>query len=213
LIIHQRGIFMMLSGFAAYSAALALAAVIPGPQMVAIVAQALKAGYRKAAWMTAGMVFGDMLYLAVVLAGLAFIAETFSVMLIAIKWAGVLYLCWLAFQFWRSGEKFEGAYAHPGKGDMGAFASGILVTVGNPKSVLFYLSILPTVVDVNALSLTDAAILIVLTGFILTVVQFPFAIAGAKTRHALKSPRSMRILNRGAALCMGGAAATIAIRN
>ena len=41
----------------------------------------------------------------------------------------------------------------------------------------------------------------------------PFAIAGARTRGALQSPRAMRILNRGAAVCMGGAAATIAARS
>ena len=53
------------------------------------------------------MVLGDVLYLAAVLAGLAFIAETFSFLLIAIKWAGVVYLCCLAVQFWTSGETFD----------------------------------------------------------------------------------------------------------
>jgi len=202
---------MTLSGFVAYSSALAIAAVIPGPQLVAIVAQALKSGYRQAAWMTAGMVLGDVLYLATVLAGLAFIAETFSTLLIVIKWAGVAYLCWLAVQFWRADDRFEaGAAAPSGKG---AFLSGVLVTVGNPKSVLFYISILPTVVDIDALSLPDIVALLSITAIILTVVQFPFAIAGARTRRALQSPRAMRILNRGAAACMGGAAATIAARN
>lgn len=204
---------MTQSGFIAYSGALAIAAIIPGPQIVAIVAQALKSGYRRAAWMTAGMVFGDVLYLAAVLAGLAFIAETFSYLLIAIKWAGVAYLCWLAVQFWQSGETFDGSHAaQPGSG-ANAFISGVLVTLGNPKSILFYISILPTVVDIRAISATDVPILLAITAIILTAVQFPFAILGAKTRRSLQSPRAMRLMNRGAALCMGGAAATIAVRN
>jgi threonine/homoserine/homoserine lactone efflux protein len=204
---------MTLSGFVAYSGALAIAAVIPGPQIVAIVAQALKSGYRQAAWMTAGMVLGDVLYLATVLAGLAVIAETFSALLIVIKWAGVAYLCWLAVQFWRSGDRFDGGAAGAAASGKSAFFSGILVTVGNPKSVLFYISILPTVVDLHALSALDVPVLLAITAIILAAVQFPFAIAGARTRSALQSPRAMRILNRGAALCMGGAAATIAARN
>ena len=114
---------MTLSGFVAYSSALAIAAVIPGPQIVAIVAQALKSGYRQAAWMTAGMVLGDVLYLATVLAGLAFIAETFSALLIVIKWAGVAYLCWLAVQFWRSDERFEGGEGKPAASGKSAFFS------------------------------------------------------------------------------------------
>lgn len=204
---------MTLSGFVAYSGALAIAAIIPGPQIVAIVAQALKSGYRQAAWMTVGMVLGDVLYLATVLAGLAFIAETFSFLLIAIKWAGVAYLCWLAVQFWRSGETFDGANAGATRSGKNAFVSGVLITLGNPKSVLFYISILPTVVDIHALSSMDVPILLAITAIILAAVQFPFAIAGARTRRTLQSPRATRLFNRGAAVCMGGAAATIAFRN
>lgn len=43
--------------------------MIPGPQIVEIVAHALKSGYRRAAWAAAGMVLGDVLYLATILAG------------------------------------------------------------------------------------------------------------------------------------------------
>ncbi|WP_192247335.1 LysE family translocator [Mesorhizobium silamurunense] len=204
---------MTLSGFAAYSGALAIAAIIPGPQIVAIVAQALQSGYRQAAWMTAGMVLGDVLYLAAVLAGLAFVAETFSFLLIVIKWAGVAYLCWLAVQFWRAGETFEASEAGAVKSGGNAFLSGVLVTLGNPKSVLFYISILPTVVDIGALSALDVPILLAITAIILAAVQFPFAVAGAGTRRSLQSPRTTRLFNRGAAVCMGGAAATIALRN
>ncbi|RWA64601.1 LysE family translocator [Mesorhizobium sp.] len=204
---------MTLSGFAAYSGALAIAAIIPGPQIVAIVAQALRSGYRQAAWMTAGMVLGDVLYLAAVLAGLAFIAETFSFLLIAIKWAGVVYLCFLAVQFWKAGGSFEASEGGAAKSGGNAFLSGVLVTLGNPKSVLFYISILPTVVDIGALSVLDVPALLAITAIILAAVQFPFAVAGAGTRRTLQSPRATRLFNRGAAVCMGGAAATIALRN
>ncbi|OAP42763.1 lysine transporter LysE [Sinorhizobium glycinis] len=203
---------MTLSGFVAYSSALTIAAIIPGPQIVAIVAQAMKSGYRQGAWMTAGMVLGDVLYLSMALGGLAFVAETFTYLLIAIKWAGVAYLCWLAVQFWTFGDALDGVDARPETGS-NAFLSGIHVTLGNPKSVLFYISILPTVVDINALSLADVFVLLAITAVILTAVQLPFALAAAKTRRTLQSPRAARLLNRGAAVCMGGAAATIAVRN
>jgi threonine/homoserine/homoserine lactone efflux protein len=204
---------MTLSGFVAYSSALAIAAITPGPQIVAIIAQALRSGYRQAAWMTTGMVLGDVLYLAVVLGGLAFIAETFSYLLIVIKWAGVAYLCWLAIQFWRASETFNVADATSPVSGKNAIISGILVTLGSPKSILFYISILPTVIDINTLTRPDSVVLLVITAIIMAIAQFPFAIAGARTRRALRSRRAMRLLNRGAAVCMGSAAATIAVRN
>jgi threonine/homoserine/homoserine lactone efflux protein len=205
---------MTLSGFIAYSGALALAAIIPGPQLVAIVAQALRSGYRQAVWITIGMVAGDVLYLATVLAGLAYIAETFITLLIVIKWAGVAYLIGLAVQFWRAGVEIDPKDAK-GRARTGrsAFIAGVLVTLGNPKSVLFYIAIVPTIVDLATVTLADCAVLLALTAVILTLVQLPFAVAGAKARGALQSPRALRLVNRGAALFMGGAAATIAARS
>jgi threonine/homoserine/homoserine lactone efflux protein len=209
------GGIVALSGFIAYCGALALAAIIPGPQLVAIVAQALRAGYRQAIWITIGMVAGDVLYLAAVLAGLAYLAETFSTVLIAIKWAGVAYLIWLGVHYWRSGIEPDAGQqsAHRPRTSRSTFVAGVLVTLGNPKSVLFYIALLPTIIDLNAVTLGDGAVLLALTAAILTLVQLPFALAGSKARDCLRSPRALRRINRGAALFMGGAAATIAARN
>ncbi|MEH7881661.1 LysE family translocator [Rhizobium laguerreae] len=198
---------MTLSGFIAYSTALAVAAVIPGPQIVAIVAHALKSGYRRAAWATAGMVLGDVLYLATVLAGLAYIAETFSLLLIAIKWAGVACLCWLAYRFWTSRERLNIDEGEDTGRGTNAFISGVLVTIGNPKSILFYVSIVPTVLDLHEVTLLDGAVLVLLTALILSAAQFqfqfPFAIAGARARLSFQSLRMMRLFNRGAAIGLG----------
>ena len=203
---------MSFSGFIGYSCALAIAAVIPGPQIFAIIAQALRRGYRQAAWMTIGMVFGDLLYLIAVLVGLAFVAETLSFVLIGIKWAGVVYLCWLAVEFWKSGTEFGEMKLDKASSGKNAFISGILVTLGNPKSVLFYISIMPTIVDLRSITRVDRLVLLAITGTILLTAQLPFAVAAARTRHFFRSPQRLRLMNRSAAVCMGGAAAAVALR-
>lgn len=194
---------MTVSGFIGYSCALAVAAIIP---------QALRRGYRHAAWMTLGMVVGDLLYLTTVLAGLAFVAETLGFVLIAIKWAGVIYLCWLAVEFWRSGTDVRDLEHNQATNGKNAFVSGILVTLGNPKSVLFYISIMPTIVNLSSITKADALVLLSITGAILMIVQMPFALAAARTRHLFRSPGRLRLINRSAAVFMGGAAAAVAFR-
>jgi len=204
---------MTLAGFAAYSLALAIAAVIPGPQIFALVAHAMSSGYRRALWMTVGMVIGDVLYLSAALAGLAYIAESFGFLLIAIKWAGVAYLCWLAIQFWKaSNVVHEVGTPHQYDRRSDALISGVLVTLGNPKSVLFYVSLLPAIIDLGAIGAADVVILIALTTVILALAQLPFVILAAKARNALGTPRALKVFNRVAAVTMGGAAATIAAR-
>lgn len=199
------------AGLITYSTALTVAAVIPGPQIVAIVAHAVRSGYGRAASATAGMVLGDLIYLTTALAGLASIAEAFSLALLGIKWAGVGYLCWLAYRFWTSPDSLN--VAESGARQSGsAFVSGILITIGNPKSVIFYVSVLPTVIDLREVEISDALLLLLVTAVILSAVQFPFALAGARTRRSLQSPTMMRRFNRVAAVGIAGAAASIAFR-
>src|SRR5690349_5360448 len=94
---------MTLTGFLAYSAALGIAAAIPGPGVTALVARALGSGFRSSLAMSFGLILGDLTYLTAVVLGLAFVAQTFGMVFLAIKWAGVAYLAFLGWRFWTSG--------------------------------------------------------------------------------------------------------------
>ena len=54
---------MTLTGFLAYSGALAIAVALPGPGVTALVARALGSGFRSALAMSLGIVLGDIVYL------------------------------------------------------------------------------------------------------------------------------------------------------
>jgi len=86
------------------------------------------------------------------------------------------------------------------------------VTLGNPKVMMFYLALTPTLVDLRALTLPDFAILAGLTVAVLLVVLVPYLALAAKARGLLSAPRALKALNRTAAGFMAGAAAVIATR-
>ena len=96
---------MTLTGFLAYSAALGIAAAIPGPGITALVARALGSGFRSSLAMSFGLMLGDLTYLTAVVLGLAFVAQTFGMVFLAIKWLGVAYLAFLGWRFWNSGRR------------------------------------------------------------------------------------------------------------
>jgi len=132
---------------------------------------------------------------------------------LAIKWAGVAYLAFLGWRFWTSGITPETVEARKGKGGLFAsFLAGLTVTLGNPKTMIFYLAITPTIVDLKTITLADYGILVALTVIVLLVVLVPYLALAAKARWFLKSPRALRMLNRTAAGFMVGAAAAIAAR-
>ncbi len=205
---------MTLAGFLAYSLALAIAAAIPGPGVTALVARALGSGFRSALAMSFGLVVGDLTYLTAVVLGLALVAQTFGTVFLVVKWLGVAYLAWLAWSFWKSGITPETVEARKGKGGLFAsFLAGLTVTLGNPKTMIFYLALTPTLVDLRTITLADYVILAALTVVVLLVVLVPYLALAAKARWFLKTPRALKALNRTAAAFMAGAALAIASRH
>ena len=204
---------MTLAGFIAYSGALAIAAAIPGPGVTALVARALGSGFRAALVMSLGLVVGDLLYLTAVVLGLAFMAQTFGTVFLVVKWLGVAYLCYLAWSFWHGGLSAAGVEARKGRGGLAAsFFAGLTVTLGNPKTMMFYLALTPTLVDLASITLADYLILAGLTVLVLLVVLVPYLVLAAKARGLFQAPRALRTLNRTAAGFMAGAAGVIATR-
>lgn len=205
---------MTVSGFLAYSGALAVAAAIPGPGVTALVARALGSGFRSSLFMSFGLIFGDLTYLTAVVLGLAFVAQTFGTVFLIIKWLGVAYLAWLGWQFWTSGitaEKVEAKKS--GGGPLSSFLAGYALTIGNPKTMIFYLALTPTLVDLRTITVTDYAVLACLTVVTLIVVLMPYLALASKARWFLSTPRALKALNRTAASFMMGAAAVIAARH
>jgi threonine/homoserine/homoserine lactone efflux protein len=204
---------MTLAGFITYSGALALAAAIPGPGVTALVARALGSGFRSSLFMALGLVLGDLTYLTAVVLGLAFVAQTFGTVFLVIKWLGVAYLVWLAWSFWTSGISAEKVEARKGKGGaISSFLAGLTVTLGNPKTMIFYLALTPTLVDLPTITAIDFGILVLCTIAVLLIVLVPYLALAAKARWFLQTPRALKTLNRTAAVFMMGAAAAIAAR-
>lgn len=204
---------MTLAGFLTYAGALAVAAAIPGPGITAVVARALGSGFRPALAMSLGLILGDVVWLTAVVLGLALLAQTFGLAFMLIKWAGIAYLVWLAWRFWREGIDPEKVEARTGHRDfLSNFIAGLTLTLGNPKTMVFYVAITPTIVDLPTLTLIDYGTLVAITIVVLLIVLVPYLALAAKARGFLSSPRGLKVLSRGAAAFMVGAAAAIAAR-
>lgn len=204
---------MTLTGFLTYAGALAVAAAIPGPGITAVVARALGSGFRPALAMSLGLVIGDLVWLTAVVLGLALLAQTFGLAFMVVKWAGVAYLVWLAWKFWSEGIDPEKVEARSGRRDvLSNIIAGLTLTLGNPKTMVFYVAITPTIVDLKMLTLSDYGALVAITIFVLLLVLVPYLLLAAKARGFLQSPQGLKILSRGAATFMFGAAAAIAAR-
>jgi threonine/homoserine/homoserine lactone efflux protein len=195
-----------------YATALFIAAVIPGPGMTAIVARALGSGFWQTFFMGLGLILGDLTYLTAVILGLAIVAQTFQGVFFLLKIAGALYLLYIAWKLWTAGLMPQNLKAKRSTNAALAFLSGLLITLGNPKTMLFYVALVPTIVDLRAIGTAEFTQLVTVTFFVLMAALLPYILLATKARDLLSTPERLKILNRTAAGILAGTAAMIVLR-
>jgi threonine/homoserine/homoserine lactone efflux protein len=204
---------MELSGLVIFCTALFLAAASPGPGLAAIVARVLGRGAKGAVTFTVGIAVGDVVWLTLAVCGLAVLAQTFHVVFLIVKWIGVAYLLYLAWKLWSAPVAAQAIAADTRReSQTGLFLAGLAVTMGNPKVMVFYLALLPTILDLTSISLLGYAELVIATLAVLAVVFGIYIGLAARARLMFTSPKAMRMVNRGSATAMTGAAAWVALR-
>jgi threonine/homoserine/homoserine lactone efflux protein len=196
-----------------FAAAYLMATGSPGPGVAALVARVLAKGPRGVPAFIAGFVAGDLVWFSIAASGLALLAQTFALLFVALKWLGVAYLLWLAWKLWSApaAPVDPGAATTPDS-PWRLFMAGLLLTLGNPKVILFFVALLPTVIDVGRIDALAFAQLAVLIAITLASVLAAYALAAARARRLLTSPRAVRAVNRGAGVAVAGAAVAIATR-
>lgn len=185
----------------------------PGPGIFAVVARALASGFWPAMVLALGLAVGDLVWLTAAVSGLTVIVQAIGEAFIVLKVAGGLYLAWLGVKAWRSRPETPTAEAPPRRGGVaGTFAGGIAVTLSNPKAILFYLAVLPTILRLETLTAGDVASAGAVVVAVLMIVCGAYAFLADRARRLLRSERAMRRLNRVSGALLIGAGLAVATR-
>lgn len=198
---------------ATFAGALVLNAGTPGPSIAALVSRVITNGWRDIMPFLAAFWIGEVLWLTVSMAGMTALAERFYTGFQILRWAGIAYLVYLAWKMWHSpvAEKTDELPKRQNPWSM--FAGGMALTLGNPKIMVFYLALLPSLIGPQAFNLGTWMPIAVTCFVVLMVVDCSWVAAANVARKFLQTPRAMRITNRISATAMGGAAAVIASRS
>jgi threonine/homoserine/homoserine lactone efflux protein len=208
---------MTLASLLIFAGALLVAAGSPGPSIAALVARVISKGFRDVLPFLAAMWIGEAIWLSFAVFGLAVVAQSFQLVFVVVKWAGVVYLAWLAWKMWKApvDAKADEMPQAGSRGDPPArlFFAGMAVTLGNPKIMMFYLALLPTIIDLASVTVAGWLELTLTMAAVLVAVDLTWVLAAAQARKLLRSPRGMRIANRIGAGTMAAAATAIAARS
>lgn len=127
-----------------FTAACVLMVLTPGPNMIYLISRSICQGRAAGVTSLVGVVAGFFVHMLAAAVGLTAVFLAVPMAYEALKWAGALYLLWMAWQAVRPGARspFEARELVPDSSSK-LVAMGFLTSVLNPKVALFYLSILP----------------------------------------------------------------------
>ena len=202
---------MTLTSLIIFAAVYFVAVATPGPGVAALVARVLAQGLEGVAPFIAGYFVGDMFWLLLAATGLAVVAKAFAGVFVAIKLAGAAYLLYLAWKMATAPVAHAGSPPPASRG-WRAFLASLSLTLGNPKVMVFFLSIMPLVVDLRRLDVSALLELAAVCGAVIFSTLALYALAADRARSFLSSTRAMKFVHRAAGGLMAGVAVAVAAR-
>ena len=133
-----------IADYAAFVAAIIIFLAIPGPGNLALITSTSKGGVRGGIAATLGVIAGDQVLMWMAVAGVAALLTAWPPAFRAVQWLGAIYLAWL-------GAKM--LLAKPGDAPVlniqprHYFRQALLITLLNPKAIVFYMAFFPLFVD------------------------------------------------------------------
>ena len=133
-----------ISDYGAFAAAVTVFLLIPGPGNLALITSTGKGGWRAGLACCLGVMAADQVLMWLAVAGVAAVLAAYPAAFHAVQWVGAAYLAWLGYKL---------LTARPG--DAPAieiqprqyFRQGALITLMNPKAIVFYMAFFPMFVD------------------------------------------------------------------
>jgi threonine/homoserine/homoserine lactone efflux protein len=196
--------------FLAFVAATTILMLIPGPNVALIVSNSVAYGARYGLVTVGGTTSAMIVQLAIADFGMTEVLGTLGRWFEWLRWIGVAYLIYLGVTHWRAPVADLTKTAPEPKSARAIYTRALLVSLTNPKLLLFYGAFFPQFVSVDrpvgmqivVLSATFIAVSVVLDG--------SWALIASRARKALTSHGRLRNRITGGLLIAAGTALGVA---
>ena len=173
--------------------------IIPGPGILLVVSRTISGGLSASLWTIAGIVSADIIFLFITVYGLQAIATLLDSAFIFIQIIGAAYLIWLGILIWKSPSitlNPGSAKQHRSQSFYSLWLTGLLVTLSNPKAILFYMSFLPAIIDITTLTLVDITIMGLIICTTIGGVMLFYALTVLKAKNKISASSNSKSTQR-----------------
>lgn len=190
-----------------------LGVATPGPGVVAVVSRSLSHGTLSTLPFILGMALGDVTWFCLSAFGYSLLAGQAAPYLGLLHYLGAAYLLYLSWDLWRSrpDDATEDAESSSIAYGFGLPLSGYIFTLGNPKTMSFFLAVLPQTALLNRLETGSILILAIMVFVLLSGIMGGYALLAGSARNLLLSPRALQLVNRTSSALLAGVALLIVL--
>ncbi|MGL4261767.1 MAG: LysE family translocator [Afipia sp.] len=191
----------MISALSASLLAFALTCFVieltPGPNMAYLAALSLSQGVRAGIAAVAGIALGLSVYGVAASLGLSAVIENSTFLYEALRWGGVAYLLWLAWDAWAAEREVAPEAVEGGISPWTAFQRGLITNLLNPKAAVFYVAVLPDFVQVGRGSVAAQTLMLsaIYVG-IATAIHLIIVLLASRLQSAIATPEQRRTVRR-----------------
>jgi threonine/homoserine/homoserine lactone efflux protein len=186
---------LALETLAAFILTSAVIELTPGPNMAWLAIVAATEGRRPGFAAVAGVALGLAIVGIAAALGVAAVVTASPLLYETLRWGGVFYLLWLAWDGWRDGG--DGLEKMPfGARMLRYFRRGLITNLLNPKAAVFYIAVLPAFTSPGGDVLTETLTLSIIYVAVATAIHAAIVVLAGLARHVLDDPRRSRIVRR-----------------
>jgi len=192
--------------------AMLIVAIVPGPTVFAIIARSFSSGKLQAFYMTVGIVLGDYIFIVLALFGLSSLAEIMGTTFFIIKYLSAVYLIWLGIKLLRPITESVNIEASKNSSLISNFLTGLFITLGNPKAILFYIGFFPAFINVSEVTFYDTGLIMLAATLAFGSVNMFYSFLAVKARNTFKSPHASSVINKTAGTIMISTGVLVAVK-
>ncbi|RFC68002.1 LysE family translocator [Mesorhizobium denitrificans] len=166
----------------------------PGPNMTYLALVSASDGRKVGFATVAGITLGLAIIGLLAAFGVAELVQASRLAYDGLRWAGVLFLLYLAWDGWRQGEITVAAPKHEGL--VRYFWRGLVTNILNPKAAVFYVAVLPTFLDATRSPLPQTILLSFVYVAVATIVHTLIVVLAGALEPMLNDPQREKIARR-----------------
>ncbi len=187
-------------------------AFIPSVSVLLVSARSAASGFTHGVFTTIGIVAGDIIFIILAIYGLSVVAELMGSRFSLVKYLGGAYLIWLGIRLWRSNPN-PGAIENNIEPSLtSSFLSGLFITLGDQKAILFYLGLFPAFLDLSTVTLADTSIIILIATLAVGGAKLVYAYSADRASLFLASTGAAKIINIAAGALMVGIGVLLVVK-